>query len=905
MLTLAIASLALSALPASKQYSNDFSLEGITQYSLPNGLKVVFVNDPSKPQTTVNLTVFVGSRHENYGEKGMAHLFEHMLFKRTKKFASVKEELTKLGGYSNGTTWFDRTNYFEVFPSDDAKLVRAIELESQRLRFAIISRDELKTEMTVVRNEFEMGENDAKGILQQRTLSLAFQWHNYGNDTIGNQSDIEKVPNEKLLAWYENFYQPDNAMFVLAGKFDEAKAMKAILDNFGVIPRPKRVLPTTYTDEPVQDGDVSFTVRRVGGTPFLNVGYHIAAASDPDSAALEVLDTVLSDAPAGRLYKALIDSKKAAKFGCDRYSLREAGFYQCYVQLGPKDSIAPAREALLSTLEDIGKKPVTKEELERAKTSIASEYDKGQDSVEAIGISLSEYAAVGGDWRLFFLARDRAAAVSLDDVNRVAQKYFKQTNRTLGEYVPTDKPDRVQVAAAADLGPALKNFKGRAAVAQGEIFETTAKNLDGRSTKTTLSSGARLALQSRKTRSENVSLALQMNYGTAASLMNQNSPADFLARMLLRGTKKHTRQQLRDAFDRLQATVNFGAGPQGLHANIEVHKPQLTETLDLVAECLQQPALDPTEFEALRRERLADAEKNKDDPNTLGSLTLQRMLSPFEEKGHPMYVPTMPEIIGLRTSVKVEQSREFHNKFYGSQFMRIAAVGEFDEKQLKEKLESLFGTWKAAESYVRVPVAFAPKELKSVSLSTPDKKMAFFGAGARFDMSDKSPEYPAMVMADYLLGGGMLTGRIPMRLREKEGMSYGAGTSLRVSPFDNNGALIGYAIYAPENVGRVEKSFFEEIERAASAGFNETEMKLAKEGLLKERLQSRAEAMGVAEQLNEQLEVQRDFAYEEALDAKLGALTPAQVSAVFKKYVDAKKFGNVKAGDFKTVAAPK
>jgi zinc protease len=320
---------------------------------------------------------------------------------------------------------------------------------------------------------------------------------------------------------------------------------------------------------------------------------------------------------------------------------------------------------------------------------------------------------------------------------------------------------------------------------------------------------------------------------------------------------------------------------------------------------LKEPALDAAEFEALRRERLADAEKSKDEPNQLGSLALQRMMSPFEEKGHPLYVPTMPEIIELRTNVKADQSKAFHQNFYGTQYARLAAVGDFDEKVLKEKLESLFASWSNKEKYVRIPVAFKSKELKKISLQTPDKKMAFFGAGTMFDMSDKHADFPAMMMADYLLGGGMLTGRIPQRLREKEGMSYGAGTWLRVTSYDNNAMLGGYAIYAPENVDRVEKGFVEEIDRAANAGFTDAELKLAKEGLLKERTQSRAEESGIAAQLVDQLDVGRDFAYEEAMDAKLNALTPAQVGSVFKKFVDSKSFGIVKAGDFKPVMAPK
>jgi zinc protease len=297
----------------------------------------------------------------------MAHLFEHMLFKRTKRFASIKDELTRLGGMANGTTWLDRTNYYESFAADDTKLARAIDLEAERLRGAIISRDELKTEMTVVRNEFEMGENDPTGVAMKRLLGAAYLWHSYGNETIGPKSDIEKVPNEKLLNWYETYYQPDNAMLVIAGRFDEAKAFKAIASTFGKLAKPKRVLPQTYTDEPTQDGENSITVRRVGGSPLVMVGYHIPSGTDPDAAAIELLTEVMGASPAGRVYQSLVEPKKAAEVQCFAFQPRDPGIFMCHASLGAKDQPAAAREALVAAIEQM--KPPTKDELERARAT--------------------------------------------------------------------------------------------------------------------------------------------------------------------------------------------------------------------------------------------------------------------------------------------------------------------------------------------------------------------------------------------------------------------------------------------------------------------------------------------------------------------------------------------------------
>jgi zinc protease len=900
MLLASLAALTLSAAPPAP-FTAGPSIEGVSEYRLPNGLRVLLVPDVSKPTVTVNLTVFVGSRNENYGEKGMAHLFEHMLFKRTKKLASIKDELTKLGGMANGTTSDDRTNYFESFSADDAHLERAIELESERLRNAIISRDELATEMTVVRNEFESGENNPLRVSLQRLLAGAFMWHNYGDSTIGPRSDIERVPNEKLLNWYETYYQPDNAMLVVAGKFDQAKLFKAIATYFGKLPKPARKLPTTYTVEPTQDGENQVTIRRVGGVPYVLAAWHVPAGTDPDAAAVDVSSTILGSAPAGRLYKALVESKKAARVACDTSQSREPGVLYCWAQLGAKDPSQPVKEALTVAVEQL--KAPSADELARAKTAQLKTYDQVLNSSEEVGLVLSEFAAMG-DWRMLFLHRDRIAAVTADDVTRVAAKYFKASNRTLAEYVPTEKPDRAEVPDLVDLTPVLKDYKGKAAVAEGEAFDASPKNIDARTKRLTLANGAKVALLSKKTRGEIVTLSLLLKFGTEQTLTGQRAAGDFAAKMLLRGTKTKSRQQIKDALDTLKAQVNIGATPQGAVLNLEVRRPQLNETLELLADCLEHPSFDPKEFETLRAEELARAEQAKDDPSAIGQLALRRLLSPYG-KGHPLYVPGWPEQIAEATALKVEQARDFHAKFYGAQSALLAVVGDFDEKDLSERLGALFGTWKGSQPYTRIPVAFTPTETKTSTIDTPDKAMAFFGAATNLKLKDADPEYPAMVLADYMLGGGFLSGRVPKRLREKDGLSYGAGTYMRVNPFDDNGGVYGYAIYAPQNVEKVEKGFSEEVTKAVEGGFTAEEFTQAREGLMRSRVASRAEDGRLAPLLATYLELDRPLAFDGQVDEKLTAMSLAEVNAALKKNIDPKKFSIIKVGDFKKVVAPK
>src|SRR5450759_1832162 len=318
----ALAAVSAQTLPAGVQKMA--SVGGITEYDYPNGLKVLLYPDAADPKITVNVTYLVGSRHEGYGETGMAHLLEHMDFIETTNDRRIKDEIVAHAANWNGTTSDDRTNYYETVPSTDENLKWALGLEADRMVNVKFTKQILDTEMTVVRNEFERGENNPASILRERVASTAYLWHNYGKSTIGSKEDLEKVPVNRLAEFYKKYYQPDNAVLVVTGRLDDAKTLQMIADTLGKLPRPTRVLDQTYTVEPAQDGERFVSLRRVGQGQNLIVAYHTVSASHPDAAAMQVLSGVMSGGggggrggrggggPAdGRLAKALVDTKLA------------------------------------------------------------------------------------------------------------------------------------------------------------------------------------------------------------------------------------------------------------------------------------------------------------------------------------------------------------------------------------------------------------------------------------------------------------------------------------------------------------------------------------------------------------------------------------------------------------------
>src|SRR5687767_9111539 len=326
--------LACAAAALAQPLQKTHSIEGVTEYRMANGLRVLVLPDPSIDTMTVHIVYLVGSRHEGYGEKGMAHLLEHLLFKGSKRHPNLKEEFTRRGVRWNGTTATDRTNYFETFAAADENLDWALGMEADRMLNSFVSKSDLESEMTVVRNEFEMGENNPGGVLYQRMQQLAFPWHNYGNPIIGQRSDIEKVPIDKLQAFYRTWYQPDNAVLIVAGRFDRSRAVALAGRHFGAIPRPKRVLPSFYTVEPTQDGERRVRLERVGDNHIVMALYRASAGSHPDFPAIDVLANILGDVPAGRLHRGIVQKGLAASAWGAAREMHDPGYLYFGASLG-------------------------------------------------------------------------------------------------------------------------------------------------------------------------------------------------------------------------------------------------------------------------------------------------------------------------------------------------------------------------------------------------------------------------------------------------------------------------------------------------------------------------------------------------------------------------------------------
>ena len=906
------------------------SLGGITEYDYPNGLKVLLYPDAGEPKITLNVTYLVGSRHEGYGETGMAHLLEHMDFIETTNGRKIKDEITAHAANWNGTTNTDRTNYYETVPSTDDDLRWALGLEADRMVNVKFTKPILDTEMTVVRNEFERGENNPASILRERVASSAYLWHNYGKSTIGSKDDLEGVPVNRLAEFYKKFYQPDNAVLTVTGRIDETKTLQMIAETMGKIPRPSRVLDATYTVEPAQDGERFVALRRVGQGQSLIVAYHTVSASHPDAAAMQVLAGVMSGSggggrggrggggggiPDGRLAKALVETKLAESASMGFQQQHDPGLVSVSASLNQDQSLDAARDAVFKVLDDVVKTPPTQAEVDKVKMQLLRGLENALANPQAIATGALNNAIAQGDWRLMFLQHDRLEAVTPADLVRVAQTYFKPSNRTVGYYMPDSAPDRTVVPPSPDLDAAFRNYTTTVTVARAEAFDPTIPNIEGRVVRSSLANGMKVAVLPKKTANNMVTATVELRFGDATTLAGRREAASFAGGLLMAGTKGHTRQQLRDEMRKLNAQINVSGGGgggrggrgggggslQSVTASVTAPAENFEAALTLAAEILRSPLYPSSEFDRIRDQRMKALELAPTEPTQLASETLSRHLSPYQ-KTDAMYDPTREEELADVTNATLEASRSFHTQFYGADHGIFAVVGPVEPAHVQKLADSLFGSWKSNRPYKPIVTPFKKAAPINEKIETPDKANAQFLAGERFQLSQNDPDYPAIVIASYLFGEP-ITSRISDRIRNREGLSYGANARIIV-PTQGDAAMLSGTVSLNPAVGeKVEASFVDELKKVYEQGFTAEEVAGAKEAYLDARLVSRSTDGALLNLLVSHEEIDRPLQWEADLEAKIRALTAEQVNAAFRRHIDPAALSIVKAGDFKAGGA--
>lgn len=822
--------------------------EGVREYRLrANGLKLLLVENHVAPVATFLVLYKVGSRNEAVGYTGATHLLEHMLFKGTPTFnrgkkTQIAATLQRIGADYNATTWYDRTNYFETVPSDMLEL--AVHLEADRMRNSFIADEDRQSEMTVVRNELERGQNEPMLVLDEAVYATAFREHPYHHPTIGWRADVENVPTARLKEFYDTFYHPNNATAVVVGDFDRANALALVVKHFGAIPASALPIPEVYTDEPQQQGERRVVVRRAGELPLVQVAFRAPAAlgqagvlSNAELAAraaaptgandifpLAVLAAALGNGVTSRLYQALVETELAVSVDARVDQFRDPGLFNVYATASP--GVEPRKiEDVIGRELARAAEDMSDAETGKAKRQLAAHVAYKRDGTHNVAMQMSEAEAVA-DWRFFKDYAKNIARVTADDVRRVAALYFDEDSRTVGFFIPKSggngsNEDGVSSMKAALTPHGYKFHHDDAADNTGamEIAGTTSESgvesvkavesvkpvgsgFASRVVREELETGAALLVLENKA-TPTVSLRGSLRAGSYFEPRDKPGLARITAEMLQRGTMTRSKLELAGELEQVGADVEFSADAFAVQIVARSLAEDFPVLVRLLAEMLREPSFPADELEKLKQQTVAAIREQQSDTRWRA---FERLSQTVFDEANPFFVHGGERLLESVGSITVEDVRAFYEKFYGGRSLILSVAGDVRANDamrlLREALDG-FGGPESVEVSVTDP---EPRDgARREFVIVKDKANVDVLLGSAAPLRRDAADYYAAMLANRALGESTLSSRLGLQVRDAEGLTYGIASRFRAPSLAAGPWYIAVSVN-PENVERAVAS---------------------------------------------------------------------------------------------------
>ena len=785
----------------------------IIETRLDNGLTVLTREIHHSPVATFWVWYRVGSRNEGPGITGISHWVEHMLFKGTPKLGKgdIFRQISKNGGTLNGFTWLDFTAYFETLPSD--RLDLAIGIESDRMVNSTFDPEEFESERTVIISEREGSENHPTFHLDEEVNAAAFKVHPYGNGVIGWKCDLQAMTRDELYNHYKTFYAPNNAIVVAAGDFDTERLLERIEESFGSIPAGPPIRPVRSV-EPAPFGERRVEVRRPGANPYIEIAYHAPSASNPDLYPMIVLDAILSGAkPMGlfggrgtamgrsaRLYRRLVDAELASGASSGFALTLDPYLFSISAVLRPGVDLQKVETAVDEEIDQLLQDGVAESEVAIAKKQVRAQLAYASEGVTNQGYWLGSLETVDS-YKTFDSLLDRVEEVQAEDVHRVAQSFLTKDKRTVGWFIPTAEGSGGAAATPAAVRPS--RFRPRF-FSDGVKSQTAAlPNVKRR----VLDNG--MTVLSSENRVNPVAiLRISMPAGTIYEPADKMGLAYFHGRMLQRGTSQHSFQDLNKLTDSIGASLGASAGERSLAISIKCLREDLDLLGDLAADLIRRPTFPESEIEKVRGEVLTALRELQNNTRSVAGREFYRTIYGDEHPYSRWRMGTEQTVNSFTQS----DLMEFHQSLVGPPGATVIATGDVGLDRLSSLLDSMFAGWESsrpAPDKWDVPQACRPAEPIRRHLTVEGKTQTDIIVGLPV-ISRRDPDFYALNMADLVLGGLGLMGRLGANVRDEQGLAYYVYSSLGVS--HGPGAWTVRAGVNPANVDRAIDSIRHEID---------------------------------------------------------------------------------------------
>jgi predicted Zn-dependent peptidase len=871
------------------------------RFQLENGLTVLVHEDRKAPVVAVSVWYNVGSKDEPKGSTGFAHLFEHLMFGGSENSPSSHISTMNAAGATglNGTTWFDRTNYFQTVPTP--ALDYTLYLESDRMGYLLgqVSQEVLDLQRGVVQNEKRQGDNQPYGLTYYATLEALFpEGHPYRHSTIGSMADLDAASMETVRDWFRQNYGPNNAILVLSGDIDEAKARELSQRYFGAIARgpvhtpvPADVPTLAAPVEQVLHDRVAQTrISRTWTTPGLN---------DPDSVPLSVGASVLGGLASSRLDNVLVrDEQIASSVSAGNQTFQRVSMFSYSAMVKPgadADAVARRMDEVLADL--IANGP-TQDEIDRVVTQYASRRIQGLEMANGKASVLAEGQLYSGDPDFYKKELAAYAAVTPAQVQAALKKWLSRP--VYSQIVMPGEREAYVDAAAAPSGatptPAapIQRVAREATPAIGQVSNVDFPAVE----RAALSNGIEV-VYARSTTVPVTRVALEFDAGVAADRADRLGAHTLMLNVMQEGTTTRDSKALAEAQERLGASVSVGSSMDRTTANLSTVTTNLQPSLTLLSDVVRNPAFAPAEVERLRAQRLAGLANEKTQPAAIAGRALPPLIY---GEGHPYgrsFSGSGDEAV-VRGLTRADLVAD-HAAWIRPDNARLFVVSDLPLAELKPQLEAAFGDWRAptsAKGTKTFNAALPQTSARIVLIDRPQSPQSLIYGGQVLPVSG-TDDILTLTTANTVLGADFLS-RINADLRETKGWSYGVRGN--VSTLQNRSPYIVNAPVQANRTGESIAALIGQYERFLSAdGVTQAERDrtvLGDTRGLSGSYETSAQVLGA---LRSNALYGRPDGYQEALAGRINALTAEQMDAAARAAIKPDSFVWVVVGDASVV----
>ncbi len=892
------------------------SYGAIEEYKLDNGLKILLKQNSEAPLVSFQVWYRAGSRNERNGYTGLAHYLEHMMFKGTKQFrkGEIAQSIELKGGLFNAFTSDDYTAYYENFAPEYLEL--AMKIESDRMRNAKLNQDELKLERSVVISELEGRDNSPSSIVYRSLKAAAYDVHPYHNPIIGWIDDLHNIDSKIMREFYETFYHPNNALVVLVGNFEKTTAL-SLIDRYFSPHKASTLAKPPVAKEPEQIAYKEVDIHEEGFVKLLAMAFHVPEFAHADTAALQLFGDIGFGGTSSRLYKKLVDTGLALSVSGYSESNLDPTVFRIMVNLSPDADIAKVQTIIEAELEAM-KTNITAEELSRAKSRIEASSIYERDGAYEEGLQIAYFEMVANDWTKYVDWVDIINKVKLEDLSRIASKYFIRTNETVARYLPTKAPSSL---VAEDTEAAVLAAGGHRSYASGagaveridpkqmkRLLALTkpqyAKDYAKKLSKSTLRiknfplyEGGPMVIFKEDHNLPIVYASAMVMAGSVTDGASTLGRAYLTAQMLDRGSTRHDKFEISDLLDTYGSEIDFRSDKEYAEISISSLSKNLDKTLDLADEILKGPAFSNEELSKLKLETISAIKQEDEYPSRIASRELSRLVFPAN---HPYYSNSIAERVTAVNGTTIEQLKDFYANRYTAANMLISVVGDITEGEIKAKLGRIFKTLNpGGTSALEKPTinnVEAANGTEAVFLM-PKKEQTEINIGHSTEISRSHPDFYSTLLANYSLGGRPLSSKLGLVVRDEHGLVYNIRSNFKAS-LGAGGFTITLGCN-PFNVDKAIKLTKDTLTQFLAEGVNETDLeanKLYLTGSFAARnLSSNEELLGVLSGI--QLHGLGND-YIENYSKLINAVTLEQVNAAARKHIHPEKLNVVIAGPY-------